>query len=168
MSWAEADAHLRLSGDTEEQTYVEALIAAATSWAEQWCGIAIGAQTLEARLSRFTCPLRLRGPVTVIESVRYVATDGVETTLAAETYELAGDEVVLAFNQAWPSLRGDREGVRIRYSAGSTTTPEPIKAAILLMTGHLYRHREAVTAEKPAALPLGAEALLQGYRSWRV
>ncbi|MBO9859390.1 head-tail connector protein [Xanthomonas sp. A1809] len=39
-----------------------------------------------------------------------------------------------------------------------------IIAAVLLITGHLYRNREAVTDETANQLPLGAHALLWPHR----
>ena len=41
---------------------------------------------------------------------------------------------------------------------------DAIKAAILLLTGHLYRNREAVTGESVNELPLGVHALLWPHR----
>ncbi len=51
---------------------------------------------------------------------------------------------------------------------GRSTVPAPIRHAILLMVGHLYGSRDAVTttAAQPAQLPLGVEALLAPYRIW--
>ncbi len=62
----------------------------------------------------------------------------------------------------------------VRYRAGypasdgSSTVPAPIRHAILLMVGHLYGSRDAVTttAAQPAELPLGVQALLAPYRVW--
>jgi len=171
VTWAEADVHLNLDGDTSQQAYVETLIAAATSWIDGpggWLGRAIGEQTLEARASSFCGPLRLMGPVLEVTSITYVNSDGSETTLEDAVYELAGDEIVLGYGESWPALRGDREGVRVRYQAGYETVPPAIKAAILLMVGHLYAHREAVSDAKPETLPLGVESLLAPYRVWRL
>ena len=39
-----------------------------------------------------------------------------------------------------------------------------IRAAVLLMAGHLYRNREAVTAENAKELPLGVTQLLWPHR----
>lgn len=41
---------------------------------------------------------------------------------------------------------------------------DAIKAAILLLTGHLFRNREAVTGESVNELPLGVHALLWPHR----
>lgn len=41
---------------------------------------------------------------------------------------------------------------------------DAIKAAILLLTGHLYRNREAVTGESVNELPLGVHSLLWPHR----
>lgn len=41
---------------------------------------------------------------------------------------------------------------------------QAIVAAVLLLTGHLYRNREAVTSENSVLLPLGAQSLLWPHR----
>ncbi|MFX7701355.1 head-tail connector protein, partial [Acinetobacter baumannii] len=64
--------------------------------------------------------------------------------------------------------------VTVRYRAGyaaqdgRSTVPAPIRHAVLLMVGHLYSNRDAVTttAAQPAQLPLGVEALVAPYRIW--
>jgi uncharacterized phiE125 gp8 family phage protein len=62
--------------------------------------------------------------------------------------------------------------IRIRYLAGygedsdndGVAVPYAIRAAILLMLGHLYANREASTDKAMAELPFGVEALLRPYR----
>lgn len=41
---------------------------------------------------------------------------------------------------------------------------DAIRAAILLISGHLYRNREDVVAESVTQLPMGAHSLLWPYR----
>lgn len=174
VTWAEADAHLRLDGDDTQQTYVESLIAAATAHVDGPHGIlgrAVGEQTLELRTCAFpraylTLPY---GPVGEVVSVKYLDADGVEQTAATSLYEQTGDVLRLAYNQTWPSVRGDAECVRIRYTAGWETPPAAIKAAILLLVGHWYENREAVNVGNiTSEMPLAVDRLLAPYRVLRV
>lgn len=176
VTWAEADAHLRLDGDDTQQTYVESLIAAATAHVDGPNGIlgrAVGEQTLELRTAAFpraylTLP---HGPVGEVVSVKYLDADGVEQTAATSLYDQTGDVLRLAYNQTWPSPRGDAESVRIRYTAGWATAdvPAPIKAAILLLVGHWYANREAVNVGNiTSEMPLAVDRLLAPYRIIRV
>jgi uncharacterized phiE125 gp8 family phage protein len=174
VSWQEADHHLRLYGDEDQKTYVEALIAAATAHIdgpEGWLGRCIGVQTLEARLDNFDCgSIRLPYPPVIdVVSVGYVDAAGVVQTVDPAGYELAG-ALVPVFDAAWPTPRLQREAVRIRYRAGYETTPAPIKAAILLMVQDLFSNRGSVVASSNAtAVPMSTtvEALLQPYRVYR-
>lgn len=76
----------------------------------------------------------------------------------------------LGAGRAWPVYDVDEAAWRIRVSLGYGATPAdvpaPIRAAALLIIGHLYANREAV-AGYGAALqetPMGVEALLAPYR----
>lgn len=175
VSWAEADAHLRLSGDGSQRIYVESLIAAATAHIDGPNGIlrrAVGEQTLELRGCGFHHTLTLPfGPVSALTSVKYLDAAGVEQTVAPEVYYSAGDYLYLGHGQAWPSPRGDAECVRIRYVAGWTVAeiPPSLKAAVLLLVGHWYANREAVVVgDSTATLPMAVDALLAPYRYMRV
>lgn len=42
--------------------------------------------------------------------------------------------------------------------------PESIKIAVLLLVGHYYANREAVTFGTPSKIPFGVESLLWPYR----
>ena len=81
-----------------------------------------------------------------------------------------GRDYVL-FDGDMPSTKPRYDAVKITYRAGwiETEVPAPIKQAILLMVGHLYENREAVTHSKEAKeLPLGIDRFLSQYRIMRV
>lgn len=143
VSWAEADAHLNLSGDTTQQARVEALIAAATDFARRWTGYSIGSQTLEARFAALCTTIALPfGPVTAVTSVKYLDSDNVEQTVADTVYQKLSDgRITLKADQSWPSTYDDPEAVRVRYVAGDV--PAAVKTAILLITAFLNENREA-------------------------
>lgn len=183
VALADAKAHLRVLHD-DEDTLIAAMVAAATEslgGPDGWLGRAIGPQELEVR-GRFFDTASIAPPfppmISVI-SVKYLDPAGVEQTLATERYEVRGNEIVLAWGQAWPSVRSDDENVRVRYRAGYVADPDadplvaavpaPIKAAILLMTGDLYSNRETTisgTIVQQVPMSTTVENLLTPYRIW--
>ncbi len=67
----------------------------------------------------------------------------------------------------------ESRAVAITFKAGyetkpgppaTSTVPDPLKVAILLLVGHWYQHREAVSAAGMAPLPFAVEALVAPYR----
>lgn len=186
VTWEEADAHLGLLGDDDQQLYVEGLIDAACASIDGpggWLGRALGPQVLEARFGCFTAdPLRLPYPPVIdIVSVKYLDSDGAEQTLDAAEYELMGAELLPAWDKSWPSIASRAEAVRVRYRAGYAAdpgaeplpdplvpaVPAPIKAAVLQMVGDMFNFRETVvTGTIATAIPHSAvvDALLAPYR----
>jgi uncharacterized phiE125 gp8 family phage protein len=69
----------------------------------------------------------------------------------------------------WTANRGD--AVTVEYSAGygfAADVPRGIKAAMLLLVGHLYENREAVSKDAGVEVPLGLQPLLFPFRSGEV
>lgn len=71
-------------------------------------------------------------------------------------------------DQVWPGSYHREDAVSVTYVAGygnADAVPAPIKAAILLIVGHLYENREASTVGVSAELlPMAVDALLAPYR----
>lgn len=160
--------HLKLE-DGDEDTLLESYIAAASAWIDNplgWMGRAFRTQTLEMRVSTFgAAGFMPHGPITTIESVKYVIPAGVEETLPKNAYHLDGVALVAA--GAWPTLRGDAEGVRIRYVVGTEGAPTPVQQAALLLIGQWFANRASVVVGSAVnQMPFGVEALLQPYRKW--
>ena len=168
----EMKAHLRVEGD-DEDTLIQAYVAAATAHIDGpdgWLGRAIGVQILEVRCDTLTCGDCIRlpfPPVIELVSVSYLDATGVEQMADLEDFEVMGRDLV-ASGAEWPWLGGStrREAVRIRYRAGYETVPAPIRAAILLMVGDLYRNRETVSAGAMTQVPMSTtvENLLAPFR----
>lgn len=171
VSLDEAKEHLRVRHDTEDDL-IEDKVALATGYLDGPDGIlnrAIGIQTLEAELPSFDCRLPCPEIIT-IESVKYLDSDRAEQTIAAENYTFHGRYLVPATSYSWPSIYSGTYAhrlprVRVRYVAGYAVDPtadtlvqdlpERLKAAILLITGDLYKNREAtVTGTIAASIPL--------------
>lgn len=176
VTWEEADAHLELDGDLSKKTYVESLVAAASGHIDGpdgWLGRALGVQTIEARLDNFDCgSIRLPyKPVIDIVSVHYATPGGNIALIDPDQYELLGPSLVPVFGKVWPAANWQREAVRVRYRAGydgeeGRIMPAPIKQAILLMVGDLYKFRETSAAGAFSAVPMSTtvERLLAPFR----
>ena len=186
VTWEEADDHLRLDRDAEQRVFVEGLVSAATSHLDGPDGVlgrSLGLQTLELRLDHLGGdPLFLPCPPFVdVESINLVGRDS-SVALLPEAF-VVDDGYLVAGAGGWPPLPEywGRPRVRVRYRAGYAVDPDadpivpavpaPIKAAILMMVGDLYRFRTTasdmnVTA---TAIPMSTtvNALLQPYRIYR-
>lgn len=176
ISLTTVKAHLRVD-HTDDDALIAAYVSAAVGHIDGpygWLDRAVFPQTLELRQNVFgSVPIRLPyGPATAITSIKYVDPDGAEQTVSSADYVLTNDGLVdLAYNASWPNLRGDAEGVRIRYTAGFATLPPAILSAILLMVGDLYAFRETAQVGSVAGrIPMSAavENLLAPFRAWSV
>ncbi|KOX49882.1 hypothetical protein ADL19_19675 [Streptomyces purpurogeneiscleroticus] len=146
VSLNEAKAHLRVDAD-DEDTVITALVEVATGWLagpDGWLGRSLGEQVLEAAFQADQDPADRVYPCPPF------------LALVSETPGADGRTTVVRYRAGY-AADGER-----------STVPAPIRHAILLMVGHLYSNRDAVTttAAQPAQLPFGVEALLAPYRIW--
>ena len=178
----EAKRHLKQDSDDDAQL-IASYVAAATAHIDGpdgWLERCIGVQTLEARADVFCDAMVLPYPPLVdIVGVKYLDGTGAEITLLPEFYETRGTLIGSAFGKRWPSVAAHPESVRIQYRAGYaprtvgettvSTVPESIKAAILLMTGDLYRNRSTATDKIAQAVPMSitVKNLLDPFRIFR-
>lgn len=182
ISLEDARLHLRLDAigsppSHPDDSLVEALITAVREDAENYMGIAVAQQTYSAAYDSFddqTLELGL-WPVTGIVSVVYKDQDGIDQTLSSSEYILDNYEkpARLVPTETWPATASAPNSVIVTFSAGHTDgdspnpypLPKAIRAAMLLMLGHLYDNREAVTyGSQVITLPLGAIHLMTPYR----
>ena len=172
VSLIEAKAHLRLI-DAADDALVTAMIGAATEAAEHATGRALMVQTWEAGFDVFGTALVLtRVPVQSITSITYIDAAGVLQTLLSALYTLVQDDfgfahILPTYGTAWPAVRGDADGVKVRYVAGyasATSVPQSIKSWILLSVGSMYEGRESEVIGNGSILSLGfADSLLDRY-----
>lgn len=171
VSLAEAKAHLRVYG-TDDDGLIAGYLMAAVQSAEKQTNLLLATQTWEMTLDQFPTDgnVRLpRSPVQSITSITYVDSAGATQTITAGDYGLDKDVapacIAPTFGKVWPTPRVQPNAVTVRFVAGYTQIPEPIRAAILLLVGHLYENREAVmVGQSPSELPMGVESLLFPYR----
>lgn len=174
----EARLHLRV--DTEgspaesvDDPLITGWISAAREHCEKYTGLILAERLYEGRENLIGSLYIPTSPVIDIQEITYLDDDGVLQTVDPSVYELDASDpqlpvVKLQRNQQWPSSNEGRIVFGAGYIApGSSPAylamPFAIKAAILLMLGHLYENREATTAENLIELPLGVKALLRPH-----
>lgn len=191
ITLAEAAAHLCIDAygspaEYPDATLIEALITAAREYVEHETALTLAPMLLELSGRTFYAMCRWPGdlgielrtaPVYGVPSVTYLDGTGVTQTISPDDYYLdEGAQVPTLYpaygTTLWPSGREQAGAVRIQFQAGYTaggspTTaeiPQSLRAAILLMLGHLYENREASAAAALATIPLGITALVQRHR----
>lgn len=154
-------AHLRVSHDSED-ALIGSLRNAAIGHVERVSGVALASGQWRWALPRFTSRIELPiGPVTAVDAVTYLDADGATQTYADA--RLIEGQVYPASGGSWPAAY---DSVAVEFTAGlegADEAPE-LLAAVMLLLGHLYLHREATTADALKEVPLGVDALIGTYR----
>jgi uncharacterized phiE125 gp8 family phage protein len=152
---ADAKLHLRVSANTED-ALITRLITSARNQVEAHLRRKLITQTWRYLGDRFCASIVLQdlAPVQTIDSVKYIDEAGVLQILGVGVYQLikaAPARVELAYGQDWPSIRGDREGVRIEatcgYGGAGANVPADILHAMLLLITRGYECREPVAID---------------------
>jgi uncharacterized phiE125 gp8 family phage protein len=189
VSVEEFKVHSRITV-TDEDADIALKLTAARLHTENFLGRALITSRWQKWIEDWPCYryIVLGANVQSIESVFYTDSDGEESEMPAEDYRLVraytsgpsdvkDGRIQLRYSKYWPSAVLDEgEPIRVTFTAGWLTAddvPEPIKAAIHLLAGHLYEHRESVVIgenvtieSKP--LEMAYEALLSPYQIVRV
>lgn len=180
LSTSEAKTHLRVD-TTDDDTYIGSLITLARVAVERRISRSLITQTRALTLSHWPeCPWYIRlpmGPVQSITHIKYYDDDDVLQTLSASAYQTdfvsEMPRVALAPGQSWPEIDIEKlNPITITYVAGygvaGANVPQILRHAMLLLIGHLYETREAVSLDNmPRIVPLAFENLLSQYDiSW--
>lgn len=171
ISVANAKAHARIDGN-DEDTLIPFYIAAARDHVELYCGVRFAARNgVVLQCESFDDFERLpEGPVSTVSGITYVDTEGATQTLSTDVYEVRNTgldaSIVLKYNQTWPSIQPGSL-ISVTANIGSATVPGAVTAALLLMFGHLYANREAVSLGAGVVaveLPMAVSDLLSNHR----
>jgi uncharacterized phiE125 gp8 family phage protein len=174
ITLSEAKLQVRGVDGTEEDAYINGLIAAATQAAEHITENALMAQTWELGLDAFASEICLpRPPLASITSVKYLDEEGVLQTMAQQAWLLDDHSrparLMPAYGTTWPATRCQANAVLIRYVAGypdAATVPQEIKSWMLIRIGTLYANRESVVVGASVAGLSYVDRLLDSSRSW--
>lgn len=180
VTLAEAKLHLAVS-NTDFDALIAGLISAATDHLDGYSGIlgrALITQTWRQDFAGFSGCMRLPvGNLLSVSSVSYYDVDNSQQTLSTDVYSALSDAIgpllVLNSGSSWPATYPRQDAVRVTWTAGygpsASDVPAAIKQAILLLVGHWYANREAVSAGgSPAELPMGVTALIDPFRRKKI
>lgn len=173
----EAKAHCRVDHDDDDDL-VTRLVEVATDYLDGPGGVtgrALITQRWQETMARFPSqPFIILpvGPVQQVISVAYYDADGVDQTVANDQFRVIvnGDYALIELvdGATWPGTQSRSDAVRVQYDTGygdtSADIPEAIRHAALLMVGHWYENREAVTDYAVNQLPMAVQTLLINKR----
>lgn len=174
VTLAEAKAHCRVD-ISDEDTLIQAYIDAAVSHLDGYAGIlgrCLLEQTWTLGLHDWPNSIRLPFPDVSAVAVTYYDENNDEQTLSGALYEVVtdarGSRVYFKDDFTSPSVYSDsEEPISVAVTAGygdADDVPQAIKQAILLMVGHLYENRMAVSEGGLAEVPMAFTALTQPFR----
>lgn len=124
--------------------------------------------------------LPMAAPLVDIVSVIYTDSDGQAITMDPNDYYVNDySKPAVLYPQpgtTWPQVQMQkRNAVRIRYACGyslagdspqvAPSLPHSFRAAMLLVLGHLYENRENTMEIALEEIPLGAQGLMERYRT---
>ena len=170
VTLTEAKLHLRVD-HTDDNSLITILIQAAREITEQHLGRSLITQSRTVKLDYFprcneiTVPY---GPLVSVTTLKYYDEDEVQQTMSSTLYwvDASSDIGRIRVKDAWPGTYDMPNAVEVIYVAGygaaGSNVPQAIKAAILLIVGHLYENREQV-GDQRYELPFGVETLLAPY-----
>ncbi|MCI0349390.1 MAG: head-tail connector protein [Acidobacteriales bacterium] len=170
VSLAEMKTHARIDG-TEENDLIEAMIKAATGYAETRQRRQLITATWRLTLDCFPewdliVPLP---PLQSVSSITYVDSQGATQTLSSSTYLVdtarKPGRITPAYDETWPAARYQANSVTVQFIAGygaaASAVPETTRHAIKMLVSHWIENREAViTGTIAAPIAFAVDALL--------
>jgi len=164
-------------GHTADDALLSLYLSAVRGHGEFLTGRSWAPQTLEVVLDSFPISggrIDLpHGPVTSVSSVTYIDTAGVETVLDVYGYDTALDGLVgyicPVYASTWPETQNKPESVRVRYVAGWSILPSPLKQWIMVKVASFYAQREShivgfSVGQKVASMPRDfVDAILDAF-----
>ena len=175
VSLDEVKAHCRVDFD-DDDAMLGALTQAATDFLDGWTGIlgrCLISQTWRIDVYDWVGDIRMPFPDVQSVTVKYFDADNAEQTVSSSLYELLEDHrgSFVRFLDAFtePAIYDDRsDAIQITLVAGYgdniSDVPQAIRQAALLLIGHWYESREAVSAGAMKEVPMAVDALTKIYR----
>lgn len=177
----EAKEHLGVVG-TYHDNYIASLIAAARARTERVTKRALITSTWRITLDEFPEWFNIpKPPLRSVLTVSYLDGEGATVSLydsAASPQVGIADfvidtesdpaRVLRAYGITWPTPLVQANAVSLTFEAGygnhAEDVPEDLRLAMLLMIGHWFEHREAVSEEDYKDVPQSALWILEDYR----
>lgn len=174
VSLDDAKLYLRIDG-TDEDAVIGDLIKAARTVVEQKGRLALITQTWDYTLDAWPDVIRIPiGPVQSVVSVTYVDSNGTTQTLDPAEYQVDNSQnparITPAYGRVWPVARVQPNSIAVRFVAGFGDTtadiPRDLRQALLLLLGHFYENREAVTVGSVTEVPMTVNFLILPRKVW--
>lgn len=186
QAYDEDDSDSDTVGQHPDDTLIMAMQAAAREHCENFLGLSLSTRILQIALDAWptvcrdgTTAIELpMGPVREIVSV--IAGEPVSDSDSDTSFEVAPTAYTLDDYSlpcrlvpvtSWPTSGAGTNRIQVTYLAGygvdsdgGEPLPAALRAALLLVLGHLYEHREDSAETALASIPLGAEALMRPLR----
>lgn len=169
ISLDEAKQYLRVDF-ADDDTLITSLIKTAREYCEQILNASLVEKRYEYYLDKFPLENYIKipkPPLTAVESVTIKDSEGIENSF--NDYVVVENEFeeskILATN-GWPNIElYPANSIKITYTAGYSTVPEPIKMAVLLLISHWYENREII-GQTTSQIDFTVNALISPYRRW--
>jgi uncharacterized phiE125 gp8 family phage protein len=158
--------------DAADDAMIRAFMLAAVGYCEQFTGLSLRRRTVEVALDEFpTGAIELPLPplVSVLSIVNGPTSDDELDSADYVVDDYSNPAKVVPVTQ-WPYTAKSTNTVKVRYTCGysgdsdSDPMPYQIRAAVLLVMGHLYANREDSVEKTLAEIPMGAKALMRPLR----
>lgn len=173
VSLAEIKAHCRIEGFEDDDVIAEAYATAAVSYLDGYAGVlgrAMMRQTWSVGFDDWCDRLRLPFCDVSAVTVAYIPPPGSKVQVSSSDFLLGEDSrsAFVDFRDSFeaPSLSDEVAfPVRVEATVGWATAadvPWALKAAVLLLAGHLYANREATG--DVTELPFGVKTLIAPFR----
>ncbi len=187
VTLADAKDHCRIVG-TDQDSVVRSLVIAAVEYVSSRTGRSLAPATYRIERSCWwSCDLAIpAAPLRDVTEVSYLDAEGDEIVVDPTLYRWrrtpAGGEIWLLDAFDLPELATERkDAVRITFDAGyddpadspasgadpELTFPVRLHQAILLLVGHWFEHREAVTTTTSTKVDLAVDVLLNQLKIYR-
>ncbi len=177
VSIAEAKVHLRVDADfSDDDLYIQTLITTARIHVENASDRTLVRSRWQAKLDVFpSWDIELPRPPVMADTVvvEYIPSNAAYSPVAFTDFRTDRDSTPAVirpqWNGSWPTARGAENDVTISWWAGfgesGQQVPTPARNCILMLIGHWYATREAVSPGGMNPVPMAVELML-GSINW--
>lgn len=170
ISLAEAKAQMRVE-NSDDDAIIQRLIASAVAFvdAQGALGKAMITQTWGQWLSPNPGTVYLSlGPVQSVSAIKYYDVDGALQTATLADFNVFGTPNRISVSpksgKAWPVTQTRDDAIKIEYIIGygssSTSVPETVRHALMMLVAHWYDMRETATEKQMYDLPYGFSEMI--------
>jgi uncharacterized phiE125 gp8 family phage protein len=170
ISLAEAKAQMRVES-SDDDAIIQRLIASAVAFvdAQGALGKAMITQTWGQWLSPNPGTVYLSlGPVQSVSAIKYYDVDGALQTATLADFNVFGTPNRISVSpkagRAWPVTQMRDDAIKIEYIIGygssSTSVPETVRHALMMLVAHWYDMRETATEKQMYDLPYGFSEMI--------